>query len=62
MASSVLEALANGDLAKIEEEGRKSQLAALEKKREPEGYDKRLHPYAVRFFAEMEDCLSEYNE
>lgn len=62
LASSVLEALANGDLAKIEEEGRKSQLAALEKKKEPEGYDKRLHPYAVRFFAEMEDCLSEYNE
>jgi hypothetical protein len=41
-----------------------SSSASVEQQQpeEEKGYEKRLHPYAVKFFAEIEDCMGEYHE
>lgn len=43
------------------EKTRKAKAAAAAAV-EAKGYERKLHPYAVRFFAEVEDCMGEYHE
>lgn len=45
-----------------EREKEKEKKKAEEKVRQEKGYDKRLHPYAIRMLGELEDAQKEYDE
>ncbi|WVQ71148.1 hypothetical protein IAR50_000673 [Cryptococcus sp. DSM 104548] len=45
-----------------EREKEKEKKKAEEKLRQEKGYDKRLHPYAIRMLGELEDAQKEYDE
>jgi len=59
--SSLLTPLALSVLESLAETGEQPKRVKSRKAKE-KGYDKKLHPYCVRFFAEMEDTLLEYQE
>ncbi|WVN85624.1 uncharacterized protein L203_100773 [Cryptococcus depauperatus CBS 7841] len=47
---------------KEKNEKEKKRKMEADKLREEKGYDKRLHPYAIRMFGELEDAQKEYDE
>lgn len=45
-----------------EKEKEKEKKKAEEKLRQEKGYDKRLHPYAIRMLGELEDAQKEVGQ
>ncbi|CED83461.1 Uncharacterised protein family UPF0592 [Phaffia rhodozyma] len=60
LASTLLERLAM--LGEEEENASTSEKEKEKERSSKKGYDRKLHPYAIRMLAELEDTMVEYNE